>query len=214
MSHSIIHRGLAKNNFKENTLKSFKYCFNKKYGIETDLHCTKDDIIICFHDFSLKRKFKTNKLVKNLNFDEINKISNKFGYYIPKLEELIKISNNKRYLMLEIKSYFTKKNLIQLINQTKKLKSFSITSFNEKNIKNLSLLKKNLNLGLCFASTVPIRKIISKSKLKYVKIIVTEKKFLSSKKINLINKPIYFYTARGKKIRKKYQEKNLIFENL
>ena len=214
MSHSIIHRGLAKNNFKENTLKSFKYCFNKKYGIETDLHCTKDDIIICFHDFSLKRKFKTNKLVKNLNFDEINKISNKFGYYIPKLEELIKISNNKRYLMLEIKSYFTKKNLIQLINQTKKLKSFSITSFNEKNIKNLSLLKKNLNLGLCFASTVPIRKIISKSKLKYVKIIVTEKKFLSSKKINLINKPIYFYTVRGKKIRKKYKEKNLIFENL
>ena len=214
MSHSIIHRGLAKNNFKENTLKSFKYCFNKKYGIETDLHCTKDDIIICFHDFSLKRKFKTNKLVKNLTFDEINKISNKFGYYIPKLEELIKISNNKRYLMLEIKSYFSKKNLIQLINQTKKLKSFSITSFNEKNIKNLSLLKKNLNLGLCFASTVPIQKIISKSKLKYVKIIVTEKKFLSSKKINLINKPIYFYTARGKKIREKYKEKNLIFENL
>ena len=76
MSHSIIHRGLAKNNFKENTLKSFKYCFNKKYGIETDLHCTKDDIIICFHDFSLKRKFKTNKSVKNLTFTEINKISN------------------------------------------------------------------------------------------------------------------------------------------
>ena len=187
MSHSIIHRGLAKNNFKENTLKSFKYCFTKKYGIETDLHCTKDDIIICFHDFSLKRKFKTNKLVKNLTFDEINKISNKFEYYIPKLEELIKISNNKRYLMLEIKSYFPKTNLIQLINLTKKLKSFSITSFNEKNIKNLSLLKKNLNLGLCFASTVPIRKIISKSKLKYVKIIVTEKKFLSSKK-NKFNK--------------------------
>ena len=55
---------------------------------------------------------------------------------------------------------------------------------------------------------------INKSKLKYVKIIVTEKKFLSSKKINLINKPIYFYTVRGKKIRKKYKQKNLIFENL
>ena len=196
MSHSIIHRGLAKKNFKENTLKSFKYCFNKKYGIETDLHCTKDGIIICFHDFSLKRNFKTNKLVKNLTFEEINKISKKFGYYIPKLEELVKISKNKRYLMLEIKSYFSKKNLIQLINQTKKLKSFSITSFNEKNIKNLNLLRRNLNLGLSFGSATPIWKIIKKSKLSYVKIIVTDKKFLSSKKINLINKPIYFYTAR------------------
>ncbi len=214
MSHSIIHRGLAKKNFKENTLKSFKYCFNKKYGIETDLHCTKDNKIICFHDFSLKRNFKTNKLVKNLTFEEINKISNKFGYYIPKLEELVKISKNKRYLMLEIKSYFSKKNLIQLIKQTKKLKSFSITSFNEKNIKNLSLLRRNLNLGLSFGSGTPIWKIIKKSKLSFVKIIVTDKKFLSSKKINLISKPIYFYTARGKKIRKKYKEKNLIFENL
>ena len=64
--------------------------------------------------------------------------------------------------MLEIKPYFSKKNLIQLINQTKKLKFFSITSFNEKNIKNLSLLKKKINLGLCFASTTPIERIIRK----------------------------------------------------
>ena len=93
MAHILIHRGLAKKNFKENTLKSFKYCFTKKYGIETDLHCTKDNIIICFHDFSLKKKFKTNKLIKNLTFSEINKIAKKFGYYVPQLKELIKISN-------------------------------------------------------------------------------------------------------------------------
>jgi len=214
MAHLLIHRGLAKKNFKENTLKSFKYCFTKKYGIETDLHCTKDNIIICFHDFSLKKKFNTNKLVKNLSFNEINKIAKKFGYYIPQLKELIKISKNKNYLMLEIKPYFSKKNLVQLIDQTKKLKSFSITSFNEKNIKNINLLKKKINLGICFPSTTPVEKIIKKSKLKYVKIIVTEKKLLSKKKLNIINKPIYYYTARNKEIRNKYKNKNLIFENL
>jgi len=214
MAHLLIHRGLAKKNFKENTLKSFKYCFTKRYGIETDLHCTKDNIIICFHDFSLKKKFNTNKLIKNLSFNEINKIAKKFGYYVPQLRELIKISKNKNYLMLEIKPYFSKKNLIQLIDQTKKLKSFSITSFNEKNIKNINLLKKKLNLGLCFPSTAPVEKIIRKSKLKYVKIIVTEKKFLSNKKLNTIKKPIYYYTARSKEIRSKYKDKNLIFENL
>ena len=142
MAHNLIHRGLAKKNFKENSLKAFKYCFSKKYGIETDLHCTKDNEIVCFHDFNLKKKFKTNKLIKNLTFDEINKIAKKFGYYVPQLKQLVKISKNKNYLMLEIKPFFLKKNLVQLINQTKKLKFFSITSFNEKNIKNLSLLKK------------------------------------------------------------------------
>ena len=116
--------------------------------------------------------------------------------------------------MLELKSFFSKKNLIQLINQTKKLKFFSITSFNEKNIKNIYKLKKKLNLGLVFTSTTPIERIIRKSRLKYVKILVMEKRFLSKKKLDAINKPIYYYTARNKKNRRKYNDKNLIFENL
>ena len=44
------------------------------------------------------------------------------------------------------------------------------------------MLKKKMNLGLCFTSTASIEKIIRKSKLRYIKILVTEKKFLSSKK--------------------------------
>jgi glycerophosphoryl diester phosphodiesterase len=58
MSHFLIHRGLAKKTFAENTLSSFKYCFKKNYGIETDIHATKDKEFICFHDFSLKRVLK------------------------------------------------------------------------------------------------------------------------------------------------------------
>ena len=214
MSHLIIHRGLAKKKFKENTLPAFKYCFKKEFGIETDLHITKDNKIICFHDFNLKRKFKINKLIKNLNFKEINKIAKKFGYYVPELKELINISKNKHYLMLEIKSNFSKKNLLQLIDLTKKLKFYSITSFNENNIKNIYKLKKRIVLGLCLTSTSSVQKIIKKSKLKYINILVMEKKFLSKKELNIINKPIYYYTARSKEIRNRYNNKNLIFENL
>ena len=214
MSHLIIHRGLAKKKFKENTLPAFKYCFKKEFGIETDLHITKDNKIICFHDFNLKRKFKINKLIKNLNFKEINKIAKKFGYYVPELKELINISKNKHYLMLEIKSNFSKENLLQLIDLTKKLKFYSITSFNENNIKNIYKLKKRIVLGLCLTSTSSVQKIIKKSKLKYINILVMEKKFLSKKELNIINKPIYYYTARSKEIRNRYNNKNLIFENL
>ena len=67
MTTHYIHRGLAKKKFKENTIQSFKYCFKKKFGIETDLQVTKDNKLICFHDSNLKRTFKLNVNVKNHN---------------------------------------------------------------------------------------------------------------------------------------------------
>ena len=54
MSIHLVHRGLAKKSFKENTIKSFKYSFKRGYGIETDLHVTKDNQLVCFHDFNLR----------------------------------------------------------------------------------------------------------------------------------------------------------------
>ena len=74
MSQLLIHRGLAKNNFKENTITAFRYCFKKNYGIETDIHTTKDSKIVCFHDFNLKSKFKINKYLKNVEYRELLKM--------------------------------------------------------------------------------------------------------------------------------------------
>ena len=129
------------------------------------------------------------------------------------LNEVIKISK-KNYLMLEIKSKFTKKNFLNLIPIIKRLKHYSITSFNEKNISNLNKIKKNLNLGLVFSSTTSIKLILQKSKLKYLRLLVLEKKFLTNKKLIKIKKPIYFYTLKDKKVRTKFLGKNLIIENL
>ena len=210
--HNIIHRGLAKKTFKENSIKAFNFCFKKNYGIETDLHTTLDNKIVCYHDFSLKR-FKSKKLIKNLKYKDINKIASKYKMHIPTLNEVIKISK-KNYLMLEIKSKFTKKNFLNFISIIKRLKHYSITSFNEKNIANLNKIKKNLNLGLIFSSTTSIKLILQKSKLNYLRLLVLEKKFLTNKKLIKIKKPIYFYTIKDKKVRAKFLRKNLIIENL
>ena len=210
--HNVVHRGLAKKTFKENSIKAFKFCFKKNYGIETDLHTTLDNKIVCYHDFSLKR-FKSKKLIKNLKYKDINKIASKYKMHIPTLNEIVKISK-KNYLMLEIKSKFTKKNFLKLISIIKRLKHYSITSFNEKNISNLNKIKKNLNLGLVFSSTTSIKLILQKSKLKYLRLLVLEKKFLTNKKLIKIKKPIYFYTLKDKKVRTKFLGKNLIIENL
>jgi len=102
VGHLLIHRGLAKKTFKENTLKSFKYCFQKNFGIETDLQVTKDNKIICFHDFNLKKKFKINKNINNINYKDLFNISKKNKKPIPLLSDLVKLSKNKRFLMLEV----------------------------------------------------------------------------------------------------------------
>ena len=116
--------------------------------------------------------------------------------------------------MLEIKPLFSKKNLKVLLNETKRLKNYSLTSFKERNIINLYKKKKNLNLGLLIPSTFTFKKILKKSKKKYVKFLVLEKKFLKKKKTNKIKKKIYFYTIKDKKLFNQFKDKNLIFENL
>ena len=215
MQHLIIHRGLAKKNFKENTLNAFKYCFKKKYGVETDLHFTKDNKIICFHDFNLNRRFKVNKKVKDLNYFDLKKISIIKNAEIPLLSDLLKASRNKFPLLLELKPIFSLKNLKKLLIETKKYNKCALISFEEKNIYNLGKLRTKLPKGLLFASTAKIKTIILKSKKSYINFVILHKVFLKNKELSKINKPVYFYPILNKKEFRKYKnKKNLIFENL
>jgi len=192
-----------------------KYSFKKRYGIETDLQVTKDNQLICFHDFNLRRKFNLNKNVKDINYSRLKKISNKRKAPVPRLEDLLRISRNKYPLLLEIKPLLTKHSLLNLIKLIKKTKKYGIFSFKEKNLINLYKLNKKLNLGLLFLSTSNLKTIKSKSKKHHVKFLGLEKSFLSNKKLTKIRKPIFYYTVKRKDLFKKYKNsKNLIFENL
>jgi len=215
MPTHLIHRGLANGNLKENTIPAFKHCFKKNYGIETDVHCTKDDKIVCFHDFNLQNKFKINKRIKDINYEELKKISIKFNSEIPLLDKLLKISSAKLHIMIELKPIFSKKNLISLFNKTKRLKNYSLTSFHEKNLISLYKLNNKLSLGLIFSPNTKMKTFKIKSKKKFIKLLVVEKKFLDHEKLDALNVPIYYYTAKCKNIFNKYKNsKNLIFENL
>ena len=214
MATHIIHRGLAKKNFKENTISSFSYCFKKKYGVETDLHCTKDNKIVCFHDFNLKRKFKVNKYISEINYGELFKISKKNKRSIPLLRELIKTSKNRHFLMLEIKPVFSRSNLLKLTKEVKALKKYGLISFKEKNLRDLYKINKRLNLGLLVPSTWTFNKITKKAKLKFIKFLILDKKFLTTNKLNKVKKNIFYYTVKSKILFNKHKSKNLIFENL
>ena len=113
----LIHRGIVNKKYKENLLKSFKESFNSGFGIETDIHATKDNKFVCFHDFTLKRIFGKNLSIKNLDYSKIKEISTKLKKPVPLLRELLRCSKNKYPLFIEIKPNFSKYLLKKLLKE-------------------------------------------------------------------------------------------------
>ena len=211
----LIHRGIVNKLFKENLLISFKQSFKKGYGIETDIHATKDNKFICFHDFTLKRILKRNLSVKNLNYSKIREISTKLGKPIPLLKDLLKASGNKHALFIEIKPLFSKLLLKKLLIETSRYKKCVFISFKHENIFNLLNLKKNTKVGLSFCPPTSVKKIIEKSNNKKINYLILDKTYLMNKKIQKLKIKKYYYTIKTKSEFNKFKENNnLIFENL
>jgi len=177
MAHLIIHRGIINKQYKENLLISFKESFKKGYGIETDIHATKDHEFICFHDFTLNRIFKKKRSVKNMKYSQIKKISSQNKKTIPLLKDLLKTSKNKYSLFIEIKPTFSKRLLQKLLKETSKFSKCVFISFKHKNIYNLLKIKNNTKVGLSFSHTTSVKTIIKKSNNRKIDCLILDKFF-------------------------------------
>ena len=211
----LIHRGIVNKKYKENLLKSFKQSFKKGYGIETDIHVTKDNKFICFHDFTLKRIFKRKLSVKNINYSKIKDVSTRLNKPIPLLKDLLKFSKNRYPLFIEIKPIFSKSHLKKLLRDTSKYKKCVFISFKHENIYNLLKVKKSTKVGLSFSPPTSIKKIIKKSNNKNINCLILDKSYLKSRNIQNLKIEKYYYTIKTKLEFNKYNKNNnLIFENL
>ena len=215
MPTHYVHRGLVKRKLAENTAESFKQSFKKGYGIETDIHVTKDNEFICFHDFTLNRIFKKKVSVKNTEYSKIKKISTQNKKPIPLLKDLLKITKNKYSLLIEIKPIFSKMLLQKLLKETSKFSKCVFISFKHKNIYNLLKIKSNVKVGLSFSPPTSVKKIIKKSNNKKIHCLILDKFFLKNKSIQDLKIKKYYYTIKTKlEFNKHCKNNNLIFENL
>ena len=215
MAHLIIHRGTVNKQYKENLLKSFKQSFKKGYGIETDIHTTKDHEFICFHDFTLNRIFKKKGSVKNMEYSKIKKISAHNKKPVPLLKDLLKTSKNKYTLFIEIKPTLSKKLLQKLLKETSKFSKCVFISFKHKNVYNLLKIKSNAKVGLSFSPPTNVKTIIKKSNNKKINCLILDKFFIKNKSIQDLKINKYYYTIKTKLEFNKYSKNNnLIFENL
>ena len=215
MGSLLIHRGIINKQYKENLLKSFKQSFKKGYGVETDIHATKDHEFICFHDFTLNRIFKKKISVKNMKYSQIKKISTQNKKPIPLLKDLLKTSKNKYSLFIEIKPTFSRKLLQKLLNETSKFSKCVFISFKHENIYNLLKIKSNTKVGLSFSPPTSVKTIIKKSNNRKINCLILDKFYLKNKYIQDLKIKKYYYTIKTKPEFIKYSKNNnLIFENL
>ena len=158
VNHNIIaHRGYhnSKMNIPENSILAFKRAIRNKYIIELDVHITKDNKIVIFHDFSLKRLFNVNKLVENCTYNELLNYSfPNTNQKIPLLKSVLNIVNGSVPIIIEIKSLSfngkLEKELCKIIDNYNGL--IYVQSFNILSILWFRINKKKIKRGIIYSS--------------------------------------------------------------
>ncbi|OGO90448.1 MAG: hypothetical protein A2Y17_12870 [Clostridiales bacterium GWF2_38_85] len=101
----FAHRGLHNYLTPENTLSSFSRAVNDGFGIELDIHLTKDGEIVVFHDYDLLRACNVNKKISDLTYTQIKQyMIFDSDNSIPTFKEVLKLVSGKVPLLIEIKA--------------------------------------------------------------------------------------------------------------
>lgn len=149
----IAHRGYhdIKKGIPENSIAAFKRAIRYNYIIELDVHLTKDNKIVVFHDYSLKRMCKIDKLIEDCSYNELlkyNLLDTK--YKIPLLDEVLRLIDGKVGLLIETKNSSNNTKLELLLSE--KLDNykgdFAIQSFYPLSILWFKKNKKNYIRGI------------------------------------------------------------------
>lgn len=202
----FIHRGLINKDLRENHISAFKKCIEKNYNIETDVHFSKDNVLVCFHDFNLKKLLKKKK-IKDLTSQDLKK------YNITKLNDLLKIINHKTKILLEIKPLLNQITLGELEKVYDKYhKNILFISFIEKNLIQIKSKLKNVKLGYIFKRNSAYSDIKKKLNKKHINFFVLPKNLEGIKRIKKIKIIKFFYTIKNIKL--KNIKKNYIVENI
>lgn len=102
----FAHRGLHDDSVCENSLPAFQAAVDGGWGIETDIHLTKDGIPVLFHDDSLERMTDVTRLVEETDRQTLGALRlTGTGDKIPLLSDLLALVNGKVPLLLELKPH-------------------------------------------------------------------------------------------------------------
>lgn len=131
----------------ENTMKCFKNAINLGVGIESDVQLTKDNILICFHDYSIGRDSKVYDIA-DLTYKDLLKFEFSDQRKIPTILDLFSIilKNPKIRLSFDIRNFKAAKKLVNLIRDYDLLNRVEITDRRLSLLARLRSYEKRVNL--------------------------------------------------------------------
>jgi len=102
----IAHRGLhtPDQGVPENSLPAFKAAVELGFGVELDVHITKDLRLVVFHDDTLSRVCGVEGRIEEMSWDELQKLR-LFGgeQRIPLLSEVLELVSGREPIVVELK---------------------------------------------------------------------------------------------------------------
>lgn len=112
----IAHRGLS-GLYIENTLSAFRAAGKGSYyGIESDVHVTKDGKFIIFHDDTTGRLCKINLAIEKTDYRTLRLLPIKF-HRMPSLNEYIECCKNfNKIAVLELKNPMSRQNISDIMS--------------------------------------------------------------------------------------------------
>lgn len=149
----IAHRGGA-GEALENSLAAFRHAMRVGcHSLEADLRATRDGEIILMHDATLDRTTRGKGKIRNFILKQLKTIRLKNGESIPTLEELLKLTQNKISLHLEIKESNFEKKLVETIKRHRATKTVYMVSFHAPVLVKIHELHPELITGFIFDKT-------------------------------------------------------------
>ena len=149
----VAHRGLSGLE-KENTNSAFVAAGNRSYyGIETDIHKTKDGHFVINHDGDFKRVANEEIVIEESTLEEIQNIllydidnsKSRLDLRPTTLQNYLSICKKyEKHSVLELKSDFTDEDIEKIINIVKQYEQLESTTFISFNYENLLKVRKIL----------------------------------------------------------------------
>jgi len=193
----IAHRGVFNNiDIPENSIKAFKEAVKLNYAVEFDVHLTKDNILVVFHDDNLERMTGLNKNIQDCTYEEIKvlRLLNT-DQSIPTLDEILEVVEDKVFMDIEIKNTKRIKDTCSLlINKLSNYNNYSLKSFNPNIVRYIKNNYPNIKVGFLISNKynakilnyiLPTKKMIKYSKCDFISI---SKKLLKKKKFKKLSK--------------------------